>query len=175
MYSTPRNTQDVDMSVFLHISEMKPVLELLGSKHNITDQYGVSIPIRELLELSNIIFWWKNIKVKIPTNFKSRFNNEAMYNKVYHEINGKKISFLSAESLILYKILLGRDKDWIDIDRMLEVNYQGINIDYVSDWIDKIFDHEDNDNNIIDSMVMIKAKLRWEQLVSHRSKNKPIV
>lgn len=168
MYSTPRNTQDVDMNVFLHISEMRPVLELLGRKHVITDQYGVSIPIGELLESKELIrFWWKNVKVELFPNSLPQFSSEAMKTKVIHEISGVKASFLSAESLILYKILLGRNKDWVDIERMIEVNYQGINTDYVADWIDRIFDYgSQNENN---SMVVIKAKLQWERLISHRS------
>lgn len=168
MYYTPRNTQDVDMNVFLHISEMRPVLELLGRKHVITDQYGVSIPIGELLESKELIrFWWKNVKVELFPNSLPQFSSEAMKTKVIHEISGVKASFLSAESLILYKILLGQNKDWVDIERMIEVNYRGINTDYVADFV-CINTNEFNkyENN---SMVVIKAKLQWERVISHRS------
>lgn len=167
IYSTPRNTQDVDMNVFLHISEMKPVLKLLGDNSAITDQYGTPIPIDSLLESDNglIMFWWKNIKVEIFPNSLSKFSDEAMRTRISHIINKKNVSFLSAESLILFKILLGRNKDWIDIDRMLEVNSNEINKDYIDSWIDRIFEYNEYDN----SMIVMKAKLKWNQFVSGHS------
>ena len=167
MYSIPRNIQDGDINIFIHISKMKCILELLNDKHSITDQYGVKVPLQQLLDLNRglIRFWWKNIKVELFTNSLPKFSHEAMKTKVNHEINGQNAFFLSPEALILFKILLGRNKDWVDIDRMLEVKYIGINKDYVTNWIDEIF--EKGSNGIINSMTLIKAKLRWNLLISH--------
>ena len=59
---------------------------------------------------------------------------------VQSTINNLKIWLCSLEDLIIYKAIANREKDWLDIERMLSEHIDKIDLNYVKKWLSQFVD-----------------------------------
>ncbi len=56
---------------------------------------------------------------------------------------GESIQILSAEDLVVFKVIFNRDKDWSDVEEMLYALAGDLEADYVLTWLRRILDAGD--------------------------------
>ncbi len=75
--------------------------------------------------------------------------------------NNVQMRVLSAESIAIFKLLFNRSKDWVDLERLVEVE-NGMDIDYVTDKLLEL-----NDNNMEEQRI-----IHWVNLVKQKREGK---
>ncbi len=73
-----------------------------------------------------------------------------------HKIDECKAYFLSAESIAVFKLLLFRGKDLVDLERLVAVRGNGLDVAYVRRWITEMMGEED------------ERVVRWDALTESR-------
>lgn len=113
-YAEPRATIDVDVNVFTAPDEHARVLSALGP-------LGVEAPDDSVAEIERdgqSRWWWGRTPVDLFFAYDEL--HDAMREAVHRVPFGdERIPILSAEHLLVCKVLFDRAKDWIDIEQML--------------------------------------------------------
>jgi len=65
------------------------------------------------------------------------------------------IWYLSAESLIIFKVLFNRGKDWVDIERILHVQEESLDKNYIRHKLLEMFE-----NDITEERIM-----HWDKII----------
>jgi len=126
-YGSPRATNDVDVNVFVHEEALPTVgaaLRALGIA--IDDQAARRDAEREGL----IVVKFADFRVDVFTP-SIAFSWEAERTRVRYRIEGRDVWFLSAEALAVFKLLFFRNKDLVDLERLLAVSGPAIDLAYV--------------------------------------------
>jgi hypothetical protein len=127
-YADPRSTLDVDVNIFVPWTEgltLVPIFEALG--------YLPVRPLAAAVPISGI----RLVKEGEPILVDLFFSIDEGYREVAERLrwfpfgpSDETLPFLSAEDVVLFKLSFNRDKDWVDIRRMLEER-PDLDLDYV--------------------------------------------
>ncbi|MBO6935761.1 MAG: hypothetical protein JJ863_12325 [Deltaproteobacteria bacterium] len=71
------------------------------------------------------------------------FSHEAGRTKVRAELLGEPVWLLSAEATAVFKMLFFRPKDLVDLERLVPVQGDGLDTDYVRRWIVAMLGEDD--------------------------------
>ena len=126
-HTAPRGTKDVDINVFLDASEVRWVLEALA-------EAGYEVDLERALEQArergDVALWHDDIRVdlfvdSIPLHAHARSRRLSL------PIAGRPAWVLSAEDLVLFKMLFDRSKDWVDVEHVLAARRETFETGYV--------------------------------------------
>jgi hypothetical protein len=133
-WGAPRATIDVDVSVFVTEHELEPLFDAL-------ERGGVMIDRANAARLVPQIGMFKGrfgkmyVDVFVATH--SQYD-EMKQRRVARALpTGETVWFLSAEDLVLHKLIFGRDKDEADLARLLAVQ-QKLDLGYVRRWLTRM-------------------------------------
>src|SRR5262245_54372951 len=70
---------------------------------------------------------------------------------VIEDSDGTKLSFISAEDLCIHKLLYGRDKDIVDLERLIARNHN-MDLTYVRSWLTKMVPAGDRRFDLLDDL-----------------------
>jgi len=138
-YGTPRATADIDLNVFVASSRASEVLEVLGDLGVATS----STRVAELIERDGQarVFW---DKTPIDLFFSyDPLHDSSMERRRRVDFGGDEIHVLSAEDLMVYKIVFDREKDWRDMAEVIFAAEGELDFDYVREWMTKIVPEDD--------------------------------
>jgi hypothetical protein len=110
----PRGTRDLDVNVFVAPDLAEEVLAALPA--------GVTSGPRELEAIrrdGQVRLWWSDTPVDIFLNVHA-FHEEVARGVRMARFAGRSIPVLGCGELAVFKALIGRTKDWADIEAMLE-------------------------------------------------------
>ncbi len=151
IHGEPRYTYDIDIKIKF-ISE-KNVSDLIENLRN-----SFIIKIENPIDFINttMVLPIESNNIKIDLIFASLpYEIEAIDNAGVCEFDGTKIKICSAEDLIIQKCISIRQKDWMDIEGIINKNRETLNWEYVlkttkelSDWI--------SDNTIFERIMTLK-------------------
>ncbi len=134
-YAAPRATADIDLNVFVPTSQAARVLAVLGA-------LGVSVGegrhARAIARDGQTRLLWQATPIDVFFSYDD-LHESSMQRRRAMDFGGEKIHVLSAEDLITYKAIFDRDKDWRDIAEMVFASNEALDIDYVRDWLRRIF------------------------------------
>jgi len=139
-YAVPRATLDIDINIFLPVTEAESVLQLLGS-------LGASVDIPDLLasatDAEQIRVLWETTPVDLFFSY-DPLHESAMNRRRLVTFAGVKVFVLTAEDLMIFKATFNRSKDWRDISEIIFATDEGLDFDYVRRWVKKIDDETGN-------------------------------
>jgi hypothetical protein len=110
----PRGTRDLDVNVFADPGRAEQVLAALpeGIVSGAAD-------LAELRRIGQVRLWWQDTPVDLFLNVHS-FHQEVAVAVRLVAFAGRKIPVLGCTQLAVFKALIGRTKDWADIEAMVE-------------------------------------------------------
>ena len=127
-YADPRGTVDVDVNVFVGFDAAPQVVDELGAIGFLPTQSQA-----DWLPIAGVAL----VRGRDPTRLDVFFSIDERYDEVARRARrfpfgtrGARLPFLSAEDLAMFKLSFGRDKDWVDVRRLVE-SHPELDIDYV--------------------------------------------
>ena len=135
----PRGTVDIDVNVFVHEREAASVLELLRP-------LGVAIEVQEALS---------SIARPLDVFFAYDALHETCRERARRaDFLGTTISVLSAEDLVIFKVLFDRRKDWADVEQILHSRGTLFDAAYVRAWLARIVGGADPRASAFEALVL---------------------
>ena len=138
-YGQPRATSDIDINIALKVRQHGLVLDSLSALFAIPDRAGAE---REIIRNAQVRLRWGHIPVDLFFSDIPFHESIAARTKEV-DFMGTKIPIISAEDLIILKSAYDRGKDWIDIENMFKVQGPTLDEGYMTQWLGKFFDSED--------------------------------
>jgi hypothetical protein len=126
----PRGTRDLDLNVFVGPQLAKEVFAALPE--------GVARSADELAEAEadgQIRLWWQDTPIDIFLNVHP-FHEEVARGVREVPFSGRHIPVVGCASLAVFKALIGRTKDWADIEAMVEMGQ--MSLADALDWLTRI-------------------------------------
>jgi len=130
-WGAPRGTQDLDLNIFLAAEDAGPAVDLLIASGAQLDRSRALATARErgdarghYGDMPVDIFF-----LSIP------LHESAAQRTVAVHLLGHSVRILSAEDLVIFKLLFFRGKDIVDIERVLAVRGAELDRDYVGRWL----------------------------------------
>ena len=115
----PRGTRDLDINVFVDPERSDDVLDALppGLKVGASDR-------KRLRQDGQIRVVWDRTPVDIFLNT-TRFHTDVARRTLERPFEGTTIRVLDCVTLMVFKAMYGRSRDWADIEEMLAAGVQG--------------------------------------------------
>ena len=126
-YGVPRATNDVDVNVFVSEAGLPAVFTALRSLGIVIDADAAT---RAAEREGMIVLRFADFRVDVFTP-SIAFSREAEQTRVRHRIEERDVWFLSAEALAVFKLLYFRNKDLVDLERLLAVSGTTVDLAWV--------------------------------------------
>lgn len=138
-WGVPRLTRDVDVTVFVELSELPRVAAALGAAGVVVDLDAMR---REAEERGMFVGRCEGMRIDvfvpdIPLYASAEARRRTLV------FLGSEASFLAPEDLILFKLLFFRTKDLADIESLLAVCGADLDVGYVSTWLEDLVGADD--------------------------------
>ena len=138
-YAAPRATSDIDVNVFVPVSQAAQVLGVLGP-------LGVSVGEARHAEAiardEQVRLFWDATPIDLFFSYDD-LHKSSMKRRRVVDFGGEEIHVLSVEDLITYKVIFDREKDWRDIAEAIFASSDPLDIDYVRGWLRRVFSDDD--------------------------------
>lgn len=148
-HAEPRGTLDVDMNVFVAADAPEATLEALAA-------YGISfdfVTAREAIAARGDLFV-EHRGCRLDLFFNSiPLQETASHRTRLVDLLGKRVPILSAEDLVVLKLLFNRHKDIVDIERLMETSPEDLDQDYIRHWLTECVGPDDSRVATWDSLV----------------------
>ena len=107
-----RATIDIDINIFVDVSEAESVYRALPAEITITDQDRETIARDGQARL-----WWDQTPVDVFFNT-TEFHVDAADRARFEGFAGSPVPFLACRDLAVFKAFFNRTKDWADLEEM---------------------------------------------------------
>jgi hypothetical protein len=110
----PRGTSDIDVNVFLPVTQARRALDALPT--------GVAIPAETedaIARDGQVRLWWDGTPVDLFFDYVP-VHTDAARNRRTVPFEGVRIPVLGPVELAVFKVMFDRTRDWADIEAMLE-------------------------------------------------------
>ena len=138
-YAPPRATADIDVNVFVSTGRAGRVLQVLAG-------LGAATGAEDLMERierdGQARVFWDRTPVDLFFSYDDLHDSSLERRRVF-DFGGVPIHVLSAEDLIVYKVLFDRARDWPDIAEMIFAANSSFDFDYIRSWIGRILEPDD--------------------------------
>lgn len=116
----PRGTRDLDINIFTDAAKAADAVSALPSEvaHRPED-------IARIVRDGQTRLWWDDTPLDLFLN-NHPFHEEVANSIRWVPLAGEEIPILSTESLVIFKALFDRTKDWADIEAIAQVDPQAI-------------------------------------------------
>ncbi|MGH0038078.1 MAG: hypothetical protein ACQGVK_23860 [Myxococcota bacterium] len=139
-YATPRATIDIDVNVFVGVDSAGEVLELLET----LGAESLSAGRRAELERDEQIrVDWETTPVDLFFSYDAFHESCRERRRELPFGEGDTLHVLSAEDLLVFKVLFDRDKDWRDIEELSFALADELDADYARHWLGRILPADD--------------------------------
>lgn len=146
-WAIPRDTHDVDISVFAPETELSRVIDVL-------ERAGVMLDRADAAKSVNRIGMFTGragrTLVDVFMSMHPHFVEMRRRRRQLNYPSGPPLWFLSAEDLCVMKLLYGRTKDVADLERMFSV--LTLDLSYVRSWLSKMVPEGDRRLALLDDL-----------------------
>lgn len=115
----PRGTRDLDVNIFTDAGNAREALTCLPDGVAVTDA-DIDVVLRD----GQTRLWWDETPVDVFLN-NHPFHREVAKSVRWVPLAGREIPVLDCASLIVFKALFNRTKDWADIEAIVEAGAEG--------------------------------------------------
>ena len=133
-YGTPRATADIDLNVFVPVSRSREVLRALGELGAATHEPAL---LERIDRDGQVTVFWERTPVDVFFSY-DPLHESSMQRRRRVDFGGDPIHVLSAEDLMVYKVVFNREKDLNDIAEMVYAADASLDFDYVRGWVERI-------------------------------------
>jgi hypothetical protein len=139
-YATPRATIDIDLNVFVPVSRADEVLDVLATLGSdpLTAEERERLQRDEQARLR-----WDGTPIDLFFAYDAFHDSCLERRRVVPFGEGDRIHVLSAEDLVVFKVMFDRGKDWRDIGELTYALAGEIDAAYVQHWLDRILEPDD--------------------------------
>ena len=140
-YAVPRGTQDIDLNLFVSVTGAKQVL---GELKQLGVDAASARQQKQLSEQGQVRLRWGHTPLDLF------FAYDPLHQSCYERRRrvpfgeGVQLEILSAEDLVVFKVLFDRPKDWTDLDEVLYAQGPAFDAAYALDWLRRILEAEDS-------------------------------
>jgi hypothetical protein len=138
-YGIPRATNDVDVNVFVDAEELARVFHVL---HTLGIDFEDGWAREKAVDEGLFVVRLGSYRVDVFTP-SIAFSWEAARTRVRHHFDGVDVWFLSAEALCVFKLLFFRGKDVVDLERLIAVQGQALDVEYIRARIVEMLGEDD--------------------------------
>jgi hypothetical protein len=139
-YATPRATIDIDLNVFVPVSRADDVLQVFGS----LGSEPLPPEERERLQRDEQArLRWEGTPIDLFFAYDAFHDSCLARRRVFPFGEGDSIHVLSAEDLVVFKVMFDRDKDWRDIGELSYALAGELDSAYLRHWLDRILGIDD--------------------------------
>ncbi len=138
-HAEPRTTIDIDVNVFVSELDATGVLRCLES-------IGINPSEQELDQLRRA----SQARLRLEGTFVDLFFpvhafHESCASRTRRvRFDGGSIQILSAEDLVVFKVIFNRAKDWLDVEQVLRTQGEHFDRAYALRWLDDMVGTEDS-------------------------------
>ncbi len=139
-YATPRGTEDIDLNVFVAAAGAGRVLGVLAELGIDT---GGEAGLAKVERDGQLRVRWEHTPIDLFFSYDALHESCMGRCRTVPFGEGETIQILSAEDLIVFKVIFNRDKDWSDVEEMLYALAGDLDADYGLTWQRRILDAGD--------------------------------
>jgi hypothetical protein len=139
-YGVPRATGDVDFNIFLSQDDAARVLACLKPLGLEVDDPGVMLKLDREWQTR---IQWRNLPIDLFFAYHP-FHESCRARATEMPLAGVPVPVLSAEDVVIFKVIFNRPRDWGDIERVLAVQGARFDLDHALHWLDQILGPDDN-------------------------------
>jgi len=110
----PRGTRDLDVNIFTPAENARRVLDAMPPGVEVTEK-----AIVQVLRDGQTRLFWGGVPVDLFLN-NHPFHEEVAEGVVWVSLEGREVPMLDCASLVVFKSLFDRTKDWADIEAIAE-------------------------------------------------------
>ncbi len=134
IWARPRVTKDVDLKVLITREEAPSLLEALGNEYESLHP----VPL-EALQRQGLVFVQDSNGIRIDLLLaETSFDREAIDRAKTIELQpGLKAKVVTAEDLIIYKMISTRKQDEVDVEQVIRIQGNKLNDPYVIGWLEQ--------------------------------------
>jgi hypothetical protein len=139
LYGIPRGTNDWDINVFCsedHAAEVFAALAPLGVESN---QHSYD----EVQKKGQVRLSWGDKRVDLFFAY-SAFHSAVEKRIREADFEGTRIWVLSAEDIVIFKVIFNRPHDWRDIERVCHRMGATLDFGYIDQWLTEILGADDS-------------------------------
>lgn len=139
LYGIPRSTNDWDVNIFLPESSAHEVFACLAP-------LGVDVPesaVTAVEKTGQVRLDWGGKKLDLFFAY-APFHEEARQRMRDSEFEGVPIWVLTAEDIIVFKVIFDRPHDWRDIERIFHRMGENVDLVYAVDWLEFMLGEDDS-------------------------------
>lgn len=153
-YGTPRGTQDIDVNVFVAANESGRVLSALAELGVAT---GGAREKRLIRESGQVRLRWERTPLDLFFSYDPL--HESCLSRIRTVPFGGRdtLPILSAEDLVIFKVLFDRPKDWSDVAEVLYACGPKFDSGYALDWLRRILESRDTRLARIEKLLRARA------------------
>jgi hypothetical protein len=148
VHALPRDTADVDISVFASVDELPRVFDALERAGVMVDRADAA---RSQARIG--MFTCRAGRRLVDVFLHEHPHFEAMHQRRVRVVtpSGDALWFISAEDLCVTKLFFARPKDVADLERVFAAN-AGLDIEYVRGWLGRMVAADDRRMTILDDL-----------------------
>ena len=151
-HAEPRGTSDIDINVFVPETEAGPVLDLLTSLGIEFDRETIE---DEVTQTGQTRLKWHPMGLDLF--FAVVPFLESCRDRVLRvPFEGRQIPILTAEDLVVCKVMFDRAKDWRDVRNIIAIQGEALDVQYISRWL---FDMIGDDNSRVHRFETLLAEV----------------
>jgi hypothetical protein len=149
-YATPRATIDIDVNVFARVDRADEVLELLTTlgAEPLRAQERASLARDEQVRVH-----WDATPIDLFFSYDALHDSCLERRRRMPFGNGDTIHVLSAEDLLVFKVLFDRDKDWRDLEELIFAMADELDAGYARRWLESILGPHDPRNARLEELL----------------------
>ncbi len=138
-WSDPRGTYHVDVSLFVDHHGLQAALDVLSAAGVVVDRAAA----RQADEAGDVVIGdYNGLRVDLFTP-SIPFSWEAMKTRRRLQSLSGEAYYLSPEALAIFKLLFFRSKDRVDLEKLVAVQGQDLDTDYVRRWMVDMMGEDD--------------------------------
>ncbi|HET7436046.1 MAG TPA: hypothetical protein VFN10_15155 [Thermoanaerobaculia bacterium] len=141
LHSVPRATRDIDVVIFPNREQLERFVQLLPPSEYHVDRDDVFDSLRRRTQF-NVIDYATGWKVDFIVPPFDEYHVEEFHRRMAVEANGLQLSVVSAEDIVLAKLLWGRagesERQLADDAAVVRIQAEKLDLAYVERWVRRL-------------------------------------
>lgn len=136
-----RATRDLDVLVLVPATRAQEFADTLtdaGFRMHDDEGRSIAVDVERMLvsqrERGHFAVWWKLVRAEVFSPVVP-LQDAVLTRTILVSLEDFDVCVTTAEDLILLKMVFHRDKDLVDVRRLLAANVSSLDFDYIEDWI----------------------------------------
>ena len=139
-HAEPRGTLDVDMNVFVAADAPEAALQALADQGV---RFDFADACQAIASRGDLFIAHQGCRLDLFFN-SIPFQEAASHRTKDVTLLGRRIPILSAEDIVVLKLLFNRHKDIVDVERLVEIAAEGLDKGYIRHWLTECVGADDS-------------------------------